>query len=128
LGASKCDRDERPRRHSRSSWTGVAHRQLIYWEPYRPNGPCREAPRGFSRAEVRPVRVVPTGLGRTVRPDDLWRVQKVRMGSASHARAEMLFDVDTVVSHYLRVLVAAAAREHFEIEHWPGEVPSDIHE
>jgi glycosyltransferase involved in cell wall biosynthesis len=51
-----------------------------------------------------------------------------RMGRASRARAEMLFDVDTVVRHYLRVLQAAAAREHLEIEHWPQEVPSDIHE
>jgi glycosyltransferase involved in cell wall biosynthesis len=51
-----------------------------------------------------------------------------RMGRAGRARAEMLFDVDTVVSHYLRVLEAAAAREHLAVEHWPQEVPTDIHE
>jgi glycosyltransferase involved in cell wall biosynthesis len=54
--------------------------------------------------------------------------ERLRMGMASRARAEVLFDIDTVVSHYLRVLDAAAARAHLEIEHWPGEVPSDIHE
>ena len=46
-----------------------------------------------------------------------------RMGKASRARAEVLFDVNTVVEHYLRILEAAAARKALKIEHWPETVP-----
>lgn len=46
-----------------------------------------------------------------------------RMGRASRAKAEVLFDVNTVVEHYLRILEAAAGRNTLEIEHWPEAVP-----
>ena len=48
------------------------------------------------------------------------------MGNASRARADKLFDVNTVVEHYLRVLQAAAERRKLSIEHWPREVPVDV--
>jgi glycosyltransferase involved in cell wall biosynthesis len=48
---------------------------------------------------------------------------RARLGRASRARAELLFDVNTVVEHYLRILEAAAARKALKIEHWPEEVP-----
>ena len=46
-----------------------------------------------------------------------------RMGRASRARAEELFDVNTVAERYLRVLEAAAERKALKIEHWPEQVP-----
>jgi glycosyltransferase involved in cell wall biosynthesis len=52
--------------------------------------------------------------------------ERERMGNASRARAEKLFDVNTVVEHYLRVLSAAAERRKLSIEHWPREVPVDV--
>jgi hypothetical protein len=53
--------------------------------------------------------------------------ERNRMDRASRARAEVLFDVNTVVKHYLRILEAAAARKRVAVEHWPQEVPADIH-
>ena len=50
--------------------------------------------------------------------------EKVRLGRASRARAEELFDVNTVVARYLRVLAAAAERQIIPLEHWPTEIPS----
>jgi glycosyltransferase involved in cell wall biosynthesis len=49
--------------------------------------------------------------------------EKDRMGRASRAKAEVLFDVGTVADRYLRVLEAAAARKDVRIENWPEEVP-----
>jgi glycosyltransferase involved in cell wall biosynthesis len=48
------------------------------------------------------------------------------MGNASRARADKLFDVNSVVEHYLRVLQAAVERRKLSIEHWPREVPVDV--
>jgi glycosyltransferase involved in cell wall biosynthesis len=48
---------------------------------------------------------------------------RARLGRSSRARAEVLFDVNTVAEHYLRILEAAAARRPLKIEHWPDEVP-----
>jgi len=48
---------------------------------------------------------------------------RARLGKASRTRAAELFDVNTVVARYLRVLTAAAARKALKIEHWPEEVP-----
>jgi len=48
---------------------------------------------------------------------------RVSMGRASRARAEVLFDMDTVAERYLHILEAASAREVIKIEHWPEEVP-----
>jgi glycosyltransferase involved in cell wall biosynthesis len=53
----------------------------------------------------------------------LSREERTSMGRASRVRAEVLFDVNTVVEHYLRVLEAAAERKAIRIEHWPEEVP-----
>jgi glycosyltransferase involved in cell wall biosynthesis len=50
-----------------------------------------------------------------------------RMGMASRTRADVLFDVNTVVGHYLRVLEAAAERKKLSVEHWPQEVPHANH-
>lgn len=52
--------------------------------------------------------------------------ERSRMGKSSRARAEKLFDVNTVVEHYLRILKAAASRKRVAVEHWPQEVPADI--
>jgi glycosyltransferase involved in cell wall biosynthesis len=49
--------------------------------------------------------------------------ERGRMGKASRAKAEMLFDVGTVADRYLSVLEAAVARKALKIEHWPKEVP-----
>jgi len=49
--------------------------------------------------------------------------ERDRMGRASRAKAEVLFDVHTVVEHYLRMLEAAAARKACKMEHWPGALP-----
>ena len=49
--------------------------------------------------------------------------EKDRMGRASRAKAEVLFDVGSVADRYLRVLEAAAARKDVRIENWPEEVP-----
>jgi glycosyltransferase involved in cell wall biosynthesis len=49
--------------------------------------------------------------------------ERNRSGKASRAKAELLFDVNTVVEHYLCILKAAAARKVLKIEHWPEEVP-----
>lgn len=49
--------------------------------------------------------------------------ERDRMGRASRAKAEVLFDMNTVVEYYLRVMEAAAARKPLEIEHWPEAVP-----
>jgi glycosyltransferase involved in cell wall biosynthesis len=53
----------------------------------------------------------------------LSRDERVRMGEASHRKAEALFDLGSVADHYLRVLQAAAERKSVKIEHWPEEVP-----
>lgn len=50
---------------------------------------------------------------------------RVRLGRASRARAEKLFDVNTVVAHYLRILAAAAERKILKVEHWPEAVPDN---
>jgi glycosyltransferase involved in cell wall biosynthesis len=50
--------------------------------------------------------------------------ERTRMGRASRAKAEVLFDVDIVVDHYLRVLKATAERELLKIAHWPPEPPT----
>jgi glycosyltransferase involved in cell wall biosynthesis len=50
-----------------------------------------------------------------------------RMGRASRTRAEVLFDVNTVVVQYERVLKAAAERKTLSVEHWPRGVPADDH-
>ena len=50
-----------------------------------------------------------------------------RMGKASRARAEALFNADIVTDRYLRVLEAAATRQHLEIEHWPrGDLSASL--
>lgn len=49
--------------------------------------------------------------------------ERARMGEASRAKAVVLFDVGTVVDHYLRILRAAADRRPLPIEHWPDRVP-----
>jgi glycosyltransferase involved in cell wall biosynthesis len=46
-----------------------------------------------------------------------------RMGNASRARAEKLFDVNTIVDRYLCILEAAAQDETTTLEHWPKEIP-----
>ena len=46
-----------------------------------------------------------------------------RMGRASRAKAEVLFDVNAVAGRCLRVLEAAAARKALKIAHWPEEIP-----
>jgi glycosyltransferase involved in cell wall biosynthesis len=48
--------------------------------------------------------------------------ERSRMGRASRARAEELFDVDTVVGHYLSILSAAAEQRVVTVEHWPQKV------
>ncbi len=48
--------------------------------------------------------------------------ERDRMGRASRAKAEVLFDVNTEVERCLRILEAAAARKALEIEHWPEAV------
>jgi hypothetical protein len=49
------------------------------------------------------------------------------MGKASRARAEALFNADIVTDRYLRVLGAAATRQHLEIEHWPrGDLSASL--
>ena len=54
--------------------------------------------------------------------------ERNHMGRASRIRAVELFDADTVVNRYLRILWAAAARQSLKIEHWPEVVPdcSDV--
>ena len=54
---------------------------------------------------------------------DLTSEERTRMGAAGRAKAEVLFDVNTVADRYLRVLEAAAAGQPLEIEHWPSRVP-----
>jgi glycosyltransferase involved in cell wall biosynthesis len=53
--------------------------------------------------------------------------ERVRMGKASRTRGVMLFDVNTVVEHYLCILKAAAARTALKVEHWPEEVSGTAH-
>jgi glycosyltransferase involved in cell wall biosynthesis len=49
--------------------------------------------------------------------------ERTAMGNASRSKAEVLFNVNTIVEHYLRVLEAAAARKAIKVENWPEEVP-----
>jgi glycosyltransferase involved in cell wall biosynthesis len=65
--------------------------------------------------------------GAIVRFAELAPEERDRMGKLSRARAEVLFDVNTVVKYYLRMLEAAAARKKVAVEHWPQEVTADIH-
>jgi glycosyltransferase involved in cell wall biosynthesis len=53
--------------------------------------------------------------------------ERNHLGRASRARAEVLFDMNTVVEHYLRILEASAARKMLSVEHWPRDVPADDH-
>jgi glycosyltransferase involved in cell wall biosynthesis len=59
-----------------------------------------------------------------VRLARLSREERTGMGVASRARAEVLFDVNTVVERYLRVLEAAASRKALRVEHWPEATPN----
>ena len=54
----------------------------------------------------------------------LSREERTGMGRASRARAEVLFDVNTVVERYLCVLEAAASRKALRVEHWPEATPT----
>lgn len=49
--------------------------------------------------------------------------ERNRMGDAGRAKAEKLFDVETVADRYLRVLGAAAGKEAILPEHWPSALP-----
>lgn len=49
--------------------------------------------------------------------------ERDRMGRAGRERAEVLFDPNTVVERYLRILEAAAARETITPQHWPEFSP-----
>jgi glycosyltransferase involved in cell wall biosynthesis len=49
--------------------------------------------------------------------------ERTRMGRASRAKAEALFDVNTVAEHYLGILEAAAEHQVILPEHWPNEIP-----
>ena len=49
--------------------------------------------------------------------------ERSRMGTASRRMAETLFDIETIVDRYLRVLQAAAENRRIPLEHWPGAVP-----
>jgi glycosyltransferase involved in cell wall biosynthesis len=50
--------------------------------------------------------------------------ERTRMGRASRAKAEVLFDVSVVADRYLRVLRAAASRKVLQVAHWPEGIPS----
>ena len=50
-----------------------------------------------------------------------------RLGRASRAKAEVLFDVNTVVEQYRRILEMAAERRRLPVGHRPQEGPDANH-